>query len=102
MGVEIDQLEKQKTWDIVDLPPNRKAVKTRWMYKIKTDQDNQIIKYKARWVVKGFTQQYGNGLATQTRQCTDLLPKSKSKSKHQNTPLLHHHHVLYHPQIAIT
>ena len=28
------------------------------MYKIKTDQDNQIIKYKARWVVKGFTQQY--------------------------------------------
>ena len=56
MGVEIDQFEKQKTWDIVDLPPNKKAVKTRWMYKIKTDQDNQIIKYKARRVVKGFTQ----------------------------------------------
>jgi hypothetical protein len=55
MGVEIDQLEKQKTWNIVDLPPNRKALKTRWVYKIKTDQDNQIIKYKARWVVKGFT-----------------------------------------------
>jgi hypothetical protein len=59
MGVEIDQLEKQKTWNIVDLLPNRKALKTRWVYKIKTDQDNQITKYKARWVVKGFTQQYG-------------------------------------------
>ena len=59
MGVEIDQLEKQKTWNIVDLPLNRKALKTRWVYKIKTDQNNQIIKYKARWVVKGFSQQYG-------------------------------------------
>ena len=39
--------------------PNRKALKTQQVYKIKTDQNNQIIKYKARWVVKGFTQQYG-------------------------------------------
>jgi hypothetical protein len=59
MGVEIDQLKKQKTWNIVDLPPNRKALRTRWVYKIKTDQNNEIIKYKARWVVKGFSQQYG-------------------------------------------
>ena len=59
MGVEINQLEKQKTWNIVDLPPNRKALKTRWVYKIKTDQNDQIIKYKARQVVKGFSQQYG-------------------------------------------
>ena len=59
MGNEMDQLKKQKTWDLVDLPPNKKALKTRQVYKIKTDQNNQIIKQKARWVVKGFTQQYG-------------------------------------------
>ena len=46
MGIEMDQLKKQKTWDLVDLPPNRKALKIRWVYK---------IKYKARWVVKGFS-----------------------------------------------
>ena len=28
MGAEIDQLEKQKTWNIVDLLPDRKALKT--------------------------------------------------------------------------
>ena len=59
MGVEIDQLNKQKTWIIVDLPPNRTALKTRWVYKIKTNKNNKIIKYKARWVVKGFSQIYG-------------------------------------------
>ena len=39
MGDEMDQLKKQKTWNLVDLPPNRKALKTRWVYKIKTDQN---------------------------------------------------------------
>jgi hypothetical protein len=59
MQEEINQLTKQNTWDLVDLPNNRKALKGRWVYKIKTDQNNNIIKYKARWVVKGYNQIYG-------------------------------------------
>jgi hypothetical protein len=37
MEVEINQLKLQKTWDLVKLPPNRKALKGRWVYKIKTN-----------------------------------------------------------------
>jgi len=59
MEAEIAQLKLQRTWDLVDLPSNRKALKGRWVFKIKTDQFNKLIKYKARWVVKGYSQAYG-------------------------------------------
>jgi hypothetical protein len=56
MNIELDELIKQRTWDLVDLPPNRSITKGRWVFKIKTNSNNKITKYKARWVVKGFTQ----------------------------------------------
>ena len=57
--LEINQLEEQETWDLVDLPTNRKALKGRWVFKIKEDSNNNITKYKARWVIKGFSQKFG-------------------------------------------
>ena len=48
MKVELAELEAQKTWDLVDLPEGRIALRGRWVYKIKTDSMNQIVKYKAR------------------------------------------------------
>jgi hypothetical protein len=48
---EIDALAKNGTWDLVDLPPGRKAVKSKWVFKLKTDG-----RYRARLVAKGFTQ----------------------------------------------
>jgi hypothetical protein len=59
MELEIEELNKQNTWDLTILPNNRTALKGRWVYKIKTDLNNNIIKYKARWVVKGFNQILG-------------------------------------------
>jgi len=59
MDSKIESLTKQNTWTLTTLPSNRKALKGRWVYKIKTNKDNKIIKYKARWVVKGFSQIYG-------------------------------------------
>jgi hypothetical protein len=59
MKLELDQLSEQNTWELVHPLPNRKPLRGRWVYKIKTDKDNNIIKYKARWVVKGYSQVYG-------------------------------------------
>ena len=48
MNSEINQLLDLKTWDLVELPPNKIPIKGRWVYKIKTDQNGNIAKYKAR------------------------------------------------------
>jgi hypothetical protein len=48
---EIDALSKNDMWDLVNLPPGRKAVKSKWVHKIKSDG-----RYRARLVAKGFTQ----------------------------------------------
>ena len=48
---EIDALAKNETWDLVDLPPGRKAVKSKWVFKLKSDG-----RFRARLVAKGFTQ----------------------------------------------
>nr|GEZ43818.1 retrotransposon protein, putative, Ty1-copia subclass [Tanacetum cinerariifolium] len=48
-----------KVWKLVDLPPGAKVVKSKWIYKKKTDMDGVVYIYKARLVAKGFTQTYG-------------------------------------------
>jgi hypothetical protein len=59
MQTEIDELHNQNTWDLVDLPENKTPLKGRWVYTHKTNSEGQIIKYKARWVIKGFNQVLG-------------------------------------------
>ena len=59
MNEELDALHKRNTWDIVDLPPGQSVVGCRWVYKIKTKADGSVERYKARLVVKSFTQEYG-------------------------------------------
>jgi transposase InsO family protein len=59
MNSEISSLKENKTWKLVSLPPNRKAIKSRWVFKTKLNPDGTIDKYKARLVVKGFAQKAG-------------------------------------------
>ena len=44
------------TWDIVDLPSDKKPIGTRFVFKTKLDKDGNIDRRKARLVAKGFTQ----------------------------------------------
>ena len=57
--VEMDALEKNKTWEKSVLPPGKKPVGCRWVYTIKRKADDTIERYKARLVAKGYTQTYG-------------------------------------------
>jgi transposase InsO family protein len=59
MDEEIRSLQQNNTWSLVDLPPGRKVLRGRWVYKLKRGPQGEIIRYKARWVVKGYEQQYG-------------------------------------------
>lgn len=59
MEEEINSLDENNTWALVDLPVGRKAVKTKWVFKTKRDECGAIVRHKARLVAKGCSQRYG-------------------------------------------
>ena len=63
MKSEYDALIENDTWSLCDLPPGKKAIGTKWVYKLKCKPDGEIDRYKARLVAKG----YAKGLCTTKR-----------------------------------
>ncbi|XP_074291999.1 uncharacterized protein LOC141618831 [Silene latifolia] len=59
MKSEIEALERNKTWTLETLPPNKKAIASKWVYKIKYNADGSIERDKARLVVMGNRQVEG-------------------------------------------
>lgn len=59
MAQEIAALERNKTWQLVDLPQDKTHIGCKWVYKIKHKQDGTVDRYKAWLVVKGYTQVEG-------------------------------------------
>ncbi|CAJ2653926.1 unnamed protein product [Trifolium pratense] len=59
MKEELHSIEKNHTWKLVELPPQKKAISVKWVFKLKKDPDGKIVKHKARLVARGFLQQEG-------------------------------------------
>lgn len=56
---EIDALEANDTWEIVDLPPGKYPIGCKIVYRIKFLPNGDIERYKIQIVAKGYTQQEG-------------------------------------------
>ncbi|GKD36308.1 ribonuclease H-like domain-containing protein, partial [Tanacetum coccineum] len=59
MNQEMDDLLRNGTWELVDLPEGRKAIRSKWIYKIKFRSSGEIDRYKARLVSQDFKQNEG-------------------------------------------
>ena len=59
MNDELRSLKKNATWELSDLPAGKKSVGCKWVYTMKYKADGMIDRFKARLVVKGYTQKYG-------------------------------------------
>ncbi|CAI7814528.1 unnamed protein product [Closterium sp. NIES-54] len=53
MESELKSIEENGTWELVELPEGRKAIASKWLFKIKSDADGKIERYKSRLVAKG-------------------------------------------------
>ena len=51
-------LNENHTYDLVKLPKGKRALKNKWVYRLKTENNSQQ-RYKAKLVVKGFGKKKG-------------------------------------------
>jgi hypothetical protein len=59
MMEEYASIMKNDVWEVVPRPDGKKVVGSKWIYKVKHATDGSVDKYKARFVVKGFSHREG-------------------------------------------
>lgn len=59
MALEFDALQRNRTWRLVDRPPGANVVSGKWVFCHKLNPDGSLERYKARCVVRSFTQRAG-------------------------------------------
>jgi hypothetical protein len=59
MEEEFAALIANNTWDLVPRPVGSNVVTGKWIFKHKFNSDGSLERYKARWVLRGFTQRPG-------------------------------------------
>ncbi|CAM8965553.1 unnamed protein product [Rhodiola kirilowii] len=59
MQEELHQFERNKVWQLVPRPKNQTVIGTKWVFKNKLDDKGQVVRNKARFLVKGYNQQEG-------------------------------------------
>jgi hypothetical protein len=56
MNEELDQKDKNDTWELVPRSKNKNVIDTKWVFKNKLNEDGQVTRKKARLVCKGYAQ----------------------------------------------
>ena len=54
MQDEMDSLHENHTYKLTELPKGKRALRNKWVYKLKPGVSENPMRYKARIVVKGF------------------------------------------------
>lgn len=56
MDEEMNALSANKTWSLVPLPRGKRAIDSKWVYKVKYKSNGEIERHKAHLVAKGYKQ----------------------------------------------
>nr|GEZ25079.1 copia protein [Tanacetum cinerariifolium] len=59
MHEELLQFNLQEVWTLVDLPNEKRAIDTKWVFRNKKDERGIVIRNKARLIAQGHTQEEG-------------------------------------------
>ncbi|GJS45574.1 retrovirus-related pol polyprotein from transposon TNT 1-94 [Tanacetum coccineum] len=56
---ELHQFDRLQVWELVDKPFGKNVIKLKWLWKNKKDEDQTVIRNKARLVAKAYAQEEG-------------------------------------------
>jgi hypothetical protein len=59
MNEELDQIEKNNTWELVPRLEDKNVIGSKWVFKNKMNEKGQVVRNKARLVCKGYAQVEG-------------------------------------------
>jgi hypothetical protein len=59
MNEKIQSIDKNQSWDLVELPKGKDVIGVKWVYKTKYNANGKVEKHKARLVAKSFTHHHG-------------------------------------------
>nr|GEV73489.1 Gag-Pol polyprotein [Tanacetum cinerariifolium] len=59
MQEELHQFDKLQVWELVDKPYGKQVIKLKWLWKNKKDEQQNVIRNKARLVAKVYAQEEG-------------------------------------------
>eukprot|EP00253_Pinus_taeda_P032919 PITA_32919 len=59
MDEELEQIERNNTWELVPRPKDKNVIGTKWVFKNKLNENGEVIRNKARLVCKGYAQEEG-------------------------------------------
>ena len=59
MKDEMTSMSHNKVWSLVDFPDDCRPIGCKWVFKSKHDDKGQVERYKARLMVKGYSQRKG-------------------------------------------
>ncbi|CAI7855337.1 unnamed protein product [Closterium sp. NIES-54] len=80
---EVNAMRTMGVWDPepVDLPPGKKAIGVRYVFRKKTDKEDKVVQHKVRLVAKGYTQEPEKDYDQDADMLTKALP---SLQLHEN------------------
>ena len=59
MKEEVNQIEKNQTWELVPRPKDNNVIGTKWVFRNKLNENGQVVRNKTRLVWKGYAQVEG-------------------------------------------
>jgi hypothetical protein len=59
MHKELENFERNQVWELVDPPPARMPIGTKWLWKNKEGEKGEVVINKSRLVAQGFSQKEG-------------------------------------------
>ena len=59
MQEKMTSITENKTWNLEDMPSGRRAIGLKWVFKLKRNEEGEVVKHKAYLVAKGYAQKQG-------------------------------------------